>query len=520
MAGVAAKGARSPIVPLLFLGLLAAIQGADPNISSSALLTAGKALDMGNLSALAASISTFVLAATVITTGMMADRLGRRKVLLVALVVSAAGDLLAALAPNTYVYLGGRAIAGLGLGAVFGASFAYIKTFATGKGGLPAALGVFMAASGLFTLLITFTGSSLVGVDWRLSFVVIPVLSLLSVVIALVLLPKDGPRPTNSGPWDVFGQLLLAVGIILFLYGVSHATNGLTAPLTVIPVLAGVVVLALFAVWEHRKGEAGHFPIRLFREPIFLAAVLIGLVYNFSSGVLLLSFSNLFQYANDLKGLALSGMQVPYLLAGVLAALIVGRMRGAGRISQRGTVLVGTVIAIAGFALFAVTAISRPSNVLIFLPALFITGIGVIIPSIPYGGLFLQEADPKHYGAVSSSRTTVGQFWYALGLAGSTVMIDTLTRRSVSEKLGPSGVEQLNQFSATGGKPSDPNLLNDAVYAYSSSFAVTMVVFAVLVAVAGVTAWWLLKRYQHADPPGTSDAHPPVEAPQPAAPSA
>ncbi|MFM8773605.1 MAG: MFS transporter [Actinomycetota bacterium] len=504
--------ARKPLIPLLFLGLLAAIQSADPNISSSALLTAGKALDMGTLSALAASISTFVLAATVITTGMMADRLGRRKILMAALLLSAASDILVALSPDVYVYLIGRALAGVGLGAVFGAAFAYVKTFATGKGGLPAALGLFTAGSSLFTLIITFLGSSLVGVDWRLAYVVVPALSLVSIVLALALLPKDGPRVAHQGSWDFTGQLLLAVGIIVFLYGVSHATNGLTSPLTVIPVVVGVVVLALFALWMRKKGEDGVFPIRLFREPIFIAAVLIGLVFNFSNGVLLLSFSNLFQYANDLKGLSLSLMQVPFLLAGIVAALVVGRMRGAGRISQRGAVLVGTVVLIAGLALFAFTAIARPPNALVFLPALLVAGFGLIIPAIPYGGLFLQEADPKHYGAVSSSRTTVGQFWYALGLAGSTVLIDGLTRNAVANKLGPSAGTELEQWSASGGKPSNTSVLPDAAYAFSASFAVTMVVLAVLVAVAGVVAWLLLKRFQHADPPHTHDSHPPVEA--------
>ena len=371
-----------------------------------------------------------------------------------------------------------------------------------------------MASSGLFTLLITFTGSSLVGVDWRLSFTVIPVLSVLSIVIALALLPGDGPRPTSPRQWDVMGQLLLALGIIAFLYGVSHATHGITAPLTVIPVIIGVIILALFALWERRKGEAGFFPIRLFREPVFIAAVLIGLVYNFSSGVLLLSFSNLFQYANDLKGIALSLIQVPYLLAGIVAALIVGRMRGAGRISQRGAVLFGSLILVAGFALFAFTAIARPSNALAFLPALIVVGAGVIIPSIPYGGLFLQEADERHYGVVSSSRTTVGQFWYALGLAASTVLIDGITRNDVNSKLGPTAATELEQWSATGGTPSNPSLLPDATHAYSAAFSLTMVVFGVVVLLAGIAAWALLKRFQHADPPHTSDAHPQVPAPQ------
>ncbi|MBM3688644.1 MAG: hypothetical protein FJW80_03125 [Actinobacteria bacterium] len=109
--------------------------------------------------------------------------------------------------------------------------------------------------------------------------------------------------------------------------------------------------------------------------------MLIGLVFNFSNGVLLLSFGNLFQYAHDLQGLSLSLMQGPFLLAGIVA------------------------------------------------------GFGLIIPAIPCGGLFLQEADPKHYGAVSTSRITVGPFWYALGLAGSTVLIDGLTRNAVSKRI-------------------------------------------------------------------------------------
>ena len=52
-----------------------------------------------------------------------------------------------------------------------------------------------------------------------------------------------------------------------------------------------------------------------------------------------------------------------------------------------------------------------------------------------------------------------------IGLAGSTVLIDGLTRNSVSNKLGPSAGTELEQWSATGGKPSNSQLLPDAAYA-------------------------------------------------------
>ena len=161
-------------------------------------------------------------------------------------------------------------------------------------------------------------------------------------------------------------------------------------------------------------------------------------------------------------------MQLPYLIAAIIGALVVGRLRGSGKLTVRGTILIGTAITVVGFLLFAGTAMSRPSSPLLFIPALFIVGIGVVIPSIPYGGLILRTADPAHYGAVSSSRTTIGQFWYALGLAGSTVLIDTLTRNAVAAKLGSSSVSELNSWAASGTKPSNPDVLKDAAYAYAA----------------------------------------------------
>lgn len=70
-------------IPLL--GAMAAIQGADPNIASTALVGMSRGLHMaGGLLALAASISTLALSASVISTGLLADRLGRRRVLMAA----------------------------------------------------------------------------------------------------------------------------------------------------------------------------------------------------------------------------------------------------------------------------------------------------------------------------------------------------------------------------------------------------------------------------------------------------
>ena len=69
-----------------YLGVIAGLQWIDPVVSSMVLLKAANSLQMkGAMLPLAASISTLAMAATVLATGFLADRLGRRRVLIASL---------------------------------------------------------------------------------------------------------------------------------------------------------------------------------------------------------------------------------------------------------------------------------------------------------------------------------------------------------------------------------------------------------------------------------------------------
>lgn len=503
-----AVSGQKAFIAILFLGFLAGVQSSDPNINSSALLRAATDLQMGNSAALAASISTLFLAATAITTGMFCDRLGRRRILIFSLLFSAAGDLIVMAAPDTAIFLLGRIIAGIGLGAVYGASFAFLKDFATSKGGLSAAMGTFMASGGAAGVLIVFAGSSLAGIDWRLAYLVIPVLCIISVPLALAITPGGGEQK-NSGPWDALGQVLLALSIILTLVGISHASDRIASPLTFGPVIVGVLLFIAFYIRERDKGEAGFFPVGLFKDPIFIAAILCGLVYNLTYGTTLISFTNLFQYANNATGIELSLAQLPFLVAAIIGALIAGKLRGSGILTRRGAVMLGAIVCSIGFVVFAITAAGRPSSVWAFTPAMLLSGAGIIIASVPYGGMILQEAPANRYGAVASSRLTIGQFWFALGLAGSTVMVDMITRSKVQEKLGASAGSALEKFSVSGAKPGNPEVLRDAAFAYSDAFAEMMVALAVVTMIAAIATYLILRKSAKGEGKDTAPPVPP-----------
>ena len=497
---------------VIFLGFLGGVQGSAPNIASTALVGASRTLGMtGSTQALAASMQTLAIAATVISTGLLADRLGRRRVLMVALIVGAVGNVIVMAAPSATIYMLGMAVTGIGLGAVYGAAFAYMKAVVP-PGRLAAAMGVYTAVVMATTVVLTFVGGTLTGLDWRIAFLLIPAMCGIALVLTPILLPKE-PRIRGEKA-DGFGQLLLMAGVIAFLYSCSQFAHSLTDPQTLVPLVLGVVLLVGFFVWEHKY--SGHFfPVEVFRSPIFLAALCFGFVYNFGTAVAFLQLTNLWQYVNGLKTSTVSLWQLPLLLAGIAAGVVIGRLMGKG-MSNRTAGLAGGLMAAAGFVYLAL--FHGASGFLGYLPGMVLAGAGVVVAAVPFGNLILREAPPRYLGPVASSRTTAGQFFYTLGFSLSTVLIDRMTVGGVVGRLTKAGVpanqlstglDAVTTYAAKGTSPSTSlgkAALADAVTSYGNAFAVTMFVVAGLVVVVTVVGAFLLRNGEGTPQPAHAEA--------------
>ncbi len=491
-------------VPLL--GLLAAIQTVDPSVASTALIGAGRGLHMSSgVVALAASISTIAVAASVISTGLIADRIGRRKALVAALFVGALGDAMVALAPSTSIYLAGRVIAGVGLGAVYGAAFAFIRAV-TPPARVPGAVGVFSAVGGAGVLVFTYLGGVMTAIDWRLGFLTITLMSLLCVPLVFWLLPTQAP--IESGKVEVLGQVLLGAGVACVLYAFSRLSFGLGVA-TVSPFIIGVALLLVF-YWRERRVANACFPVELLHDRLFQAAICAGVVYNFGMAVAFLQLTNLWQYVNGLSTKQVALWQVPLSLAGIVAALVFGRLMTRG-LTNATVLLVGSIAAAAGYLLLAL--MHGSTSLIGFLPGILLAGAGVVATSLPFGNLFISQAPPDRFGPVTSARTTVGQFFYAAGFALSTVMVSAYTlsrlgsqlnREAVGAEQVQQGVDAVNSFAMSGTLPDTAIgrvALRHASADYSSAFAMVMVVTAVICLLVGILGWFLSRRGAAASEP-------------------
>lgn len=494
----AVSPAKNSTVAISFLGVLAALQLIDPAVANTAIVEAGKTLDMtGATLALAASISTLALAATVLPMGFLADRLGRRLILSVALILAAVGDVIVAISPVTAGYYTGRAIAGIGLGATLAASFAYVR-FVARPGKVAAALGLWnLVMMGAF-IAGSLIGGQLAGVHWRLAMLLVPVLSILCLILVPILLPAM-PKVSGSKP-DYLGMVVIAIAMVSFLYGVSQASRGLRSPEFLIPTVLGLILFAAYYLIERRVANP-IFPPALFASGIFAAALVSGIAWNLAQATVQLQTSNFWQYVQGFGPGEVALGQVTMLVAFGGAGVIAGRMMAPGARSVK-LMGFGFVALTGGLVLMALVFADTPYWVLGIM--LFIFGIGLAFVSVPQSALFVAEAPAASFGPVTSFRTTVGQLGYAMGFAVSAALVNSFGQANLVGRLEKAGVEpgRLGQamddvrLFMSSGKGGSSTLAKESVAdlgpAYAAGFNWAMLISGVTVGLLGIITVLLL----------------------------
>lgn len=496
-APMSVQPARALAVP--YLGVLASLQLIDPSVATTALLKADQVLAMqGSTLALAASLSTLAQAATVLLMGFLGDRLERRGLLMAALLLTIAGDGIAMAASQAGLYFLGRALAGIAVGAVLVLGFAALGTVTK-----PEQLGKAVGVWHLVTIA-GFIGGSLLGgllanSSWRLALGLVPLIALLCLPLAPLLLPE---MPANRGlraDWP--GLITIAGAMVLILSGMSHVVQGFTSPLFFLPCLSGLGLLGLHLLIERRRQEP-IFPLSLYRQGFFGAAIVSGIAANFAWAVVQLQTSNFWQLIQHYSTAQVALAQLPLLVCVALGSVPAGRLMQSGRRTTQ-LMAAGFVVLVLGLLVQAALSADSPYGVL--LVSMLLMGTGLAFISVPQSALFIQEAPSRYIGSVTAFRTTTGQFGFALGFATSGAMVNGFSADGLHERLlkpGFTGVQHselearlraaLASGSLSHAKGLPAKTLQVMAESYASGLAGTMVVVAVLVGLLGAISLLML----------------------------
>src|SRR4051794_33301442 len=354
---------------------------------------------------------TVALAATVLTAGSLADRLGRRRTFAIGLVLFTAMSAACGAAPSIATLDAFRAAQGVGAAVMFATSFALIRDAfpdpAT-RGGAFAAYGATIGAS--------FAVGPLVGgvltswLDWRaIFFLNVPIgLAALAVVRRI----HDG-REQQSRPIDWAGQTLLITGLLALVTALLRGNESGWSS-TEISTLVAVAALSLAAfVAVQFRSRAPMLPPALFRNPSFTGAQLTAFAISAS---FFAQFVYASLYLQNVLGLSPIGTGLAFMPGTVVLFVVSGATaQFQARVSARVLVTLGLVGVALG--LVAMLPITADSHWYALVPGMVVASIGTGLFNPALSAVVLREATADDAGLAAGVNDTFRQGGIAVGVA-------------------------------------------------------------------------------------------------------
>ena len=228
---------------------------------------------------------TLVFAGLLFTFGVLGDKIGRKRMLIIGLVLFGVASLLSAYSRTPDQLILARAAMGLGGAAVMPQTLSIISNvFEPAE--RPRAIGLWAMAVGIGFAIGPVLGGVLLDHFWWGSVFLINVpVTALGALAAVILVPES--RNHEAGGIDYVGVLLSIAGLVLLVYGIVQGgdVGSWVHPEVLGPIIGGLVILAVFGWWETRVAHPS-LDVRLFRDPRLSASVgSIALVFFGVGGV-------------------------------------------------------------------------------------------------------------------------------------------------------------------------------------------------------------------------------------------
>ena len=434
MSEVAAGSSRRRWAGLVFISIAVALIIVDSTIVNVSIPSIIKDLAINSTQVQWVQESyTLVFAALLLVFGTLADRFGRRKMLIIGVTIFALASILAAFAQTGELLIGARVIQGIGGAMVLPTTLSIINaTFRGRDRGI--AFAVWGSTIGGMVAVGPLLGGWLTTYfSWRWAFGINIPLGIL-IIVGTLLFAIESRDATDARRIDVVGAVLSIVTSASLVFGlIEGRTYGwwlVNKPLklgdwtwpfdlSIIPLTFTVTIVAgaafvMWGVYRQRNGKTTLLAFSLFRIASFRNGNIAALIVSLGEFGIILSLPLWLQNV-----LGYDALQTGFvLLALAIGSFVASGFAGAfgNRVSPVTIVRVGLVAEIIGVTGLGFV-ISASATWLVIVPFLFVYGFGVGLATAQLTGVVLKDVPVAASGQGSGTSSTARQIGSALGIA-------------------------------------------------------------------------------------------------------
>lgn len=375
---------------------------------------------------------TLVFASFLLVFGSLADRFGRRRLMLIGVVVFAVASIAASLAPTGGALIAARLVQGIGGSMILPTTLSLINaTFRGRERGI--AFAVWGSTIGGMAAVGPLLGGWLTTeFSWRWAFGInIP----LGVVIVIgVLLTVAESRSEQRAAIDGVGALLSVLTMAPLVFALIEGRtygwwtvdtvptiDSWTWPFSLSPVpiafVVAVVALAGFIAWglrRQRRGLSTLLAFDLFRIGSFRNGNIAAAVVSLGEFGIILALPLWLQFVVGFDALQTGLLLLALAIGSFVASGVAGAL--SGRVAPVWVVRGGLLAEIVGVAGVALT-IGPDATWGPLIPFLFVYGLGVGLATAQLTGVVLADVPPAASGQASGTQSTSRQLGAALGVA-------------------------------------------------------------------------------------------------------
>jgi EmrB/QacA subfamily drug resistance transporter len=370
-----------------------------------------------------------------IPAGRFGDKHGHKWVFIAGVALFTVASVACGLAANDIQIIIWRVVQGLAGGIFVPAVGSFIQLLFTGRarGRAFAILGAvvgFSSALGLITggLLIQAFGEA---DGWRWIFFVNIPIGVATIVAAMIVLPSHEDHLARKTTLDWFGVVLLAGGLTAVLVPLIEGQQENWPLWTWLSLVGGLVLIALFALWERALERRNKFPLvppRLYKHASFAFGTILAMVYFAGFVSIFFTLSILWQVGLGHTPLEAGFVSLPFALGTIVGSSQSSRL--AARLGRTVLVIGSATMAIGLIALWAIFDMVPGSELTIWMlvaPSL-ISGIGNGLFLAPNIQFIIASVDRKDAGAGSGVINTMQRVGTAVGVAViGTILFGTLS---------------------------------------------------------------------------------------------